>query len=503
MSIVLRGLTKRFNQFVALDDVSLSIPPGEIHALLGANGSGKSTLVKLMTGALIPDKGNIIIGGRDVSNSWSPSQARQSGVSVVYQEAPLLDSLSIAESVAIFSKYPRSTVGNIKWRSLYSATQKMLEELGIERSSKDLSVNLTGAERALLALEIAVQTASNNLKLLVLDEATASLLHEDAQPFLNRLKKIASNGVPILIVTHRLQELKFADKVTVLHEGKIHLQKASSDVKNEEVLSIMNSNSNREIMRDNLTVLSDFWKKNAPENEQSAPSLEVSGLRGIEIQDINFELMPGEVLGFIGPRGGGLDELPRLLSGAESVKSGAIKSFGKLLPKRLNPRITLEFGIAYLPADRLHEGGIRVFDIQDNLILTNFYEFWHKVKSKRAMAQLAINYLNIKPNNYRALFGNLSGGNQQKVILARLLRLRPKVLLLADPTYGVDPAARQVIFQAVRDAKKYGISVLLTTTEPEQMIDICDRVAVINSGKISEFLSSNELTIDILMAKGI
>jgi len=508
MSVALRGITKKFGSLFALDGVDLDVDDGKIHALLGANGSGKSTLVRILTGAYVPDSGIITTNGRDITHNWSPSLADSAGVRVVYQEAPLLDQLSISESVALFSGYPRGALGNINWRELNKSTQRMLDELGIQRLSRDSTSTLSGAERALVALEIAVRTASNEMSLLILDEATASLPNTEAQPFLQRVRKIADEGLAVLMVTHRLPELVYTDHITVIDSGQIAMSRPSSGVLRKEVLEVMRGRSDDELSQRNSEIENlkpqETWQEIVSIKRSSTQILlKVENLQGTEIESLSFELDRGEILGVIGPRGGGMDELPQLLTGAKQRSAGSISLLGQILPKKMNPSVALEFGICYLPADRLHEGGIASLNVGENAILPDIFHFWHKKSEEIKAIDQIIKSMKVVTQGRKALFGTLSGGNQQKVILGRLLRLKPNLLVLADPTYGVDPLARQTMFEAIRTAKMAGVAVILTSTEPEQLIDLCDRVLILSDGYVKDILQGSELTDEFFIAEGL
>ncbi|WP_037677342.1 ATP-binding cassette domain-containing protein [Streptomyces griseus] len=522
MTAALYGVTKRFGTFAALREVSLTVEDGEIHALLGANGSGKSTLVRTMTGVYVPDDGQILIDERDVTAGWSPAAAAAAGVRVVHQEAPLVDRLSIAENVALFAGYPRGTLGRIAWRRLRTDTQRLLDDLSIERRSRELAGRLTGAERAMLTVELAVRTAGENLRLLVLDEATAALPEAEATPFLRHVRGIADRGLPVLAVTHRLAELAYADRVSVLDAGQLVIEGPVSKVERSEIVRVMrgtapasrtaaatSGGAQAESGR-HATGITALWERAAggrdgapPTQSAAGPVLRVRDLRGHDVEGLDLDVAPGEVVGVIGVRGSGLEELPRLLTGAEQRRGGAIEVAGQRLPGALPPRVAIHHGLVLLPADRLREGGFHTLPVTENVILPEARRFWHRRAQMRTAIRRVISYLDVRPTDPATVFGRLSGGNQQKVILGRLLRMRPRVLVLADPTYGVDPAAREVMFDAIRDAGASGVAVLLTSTEPEQMAGLCDRVLVLRQGRVTEEISARAMTAENLMTKAM
>ncbi|MDQ1013670.1 ATP-binding cassette domain-containing protein [Streptomyces afghaniensis] len=522
MTAALHGVTKRFGTFAALSEVSLTVEDGEIHALLGANGSGKSTLVRTMTGVYVPDAGRILIDDRDVTGGWSPAAAAAAGVRVVHQEAPLVDRLSIAENVALFAGYPRGLLGHIAWRRLRADTQRLLDDLSIRRRSRELAGRLTGAERAMLTVELAVRTAGENLRLLVLDEATAALPEAEAEPFLRHVRGIADRGLPVLAVTHRLAELAFADRVSVLDAGRVVIEGPAAKVERSEIVRVMRgaapatrpagdprAATGDDPVRGGAGIAA-LWRREAGGRDGGArpqpatgPVLQVRDLHGNDVDGLGLTLARGEIIGVIGVRGSGLEELPRLLTGAEQRRGGTIEVAGRRLPAALPPRVAIRHGLVFLPADRLREGGIHNLSVTENLILPEARAFWHRRAQMRHAVRQVVSYLDVRPTDPSTVFGRLSGGNQQKVVLGRLLRMRPRVLVLADPTYGVDPAAREVMFDAIRDAGASGIAVLMTSTEPEQMAGLCDRVLVLRDGRVAEEISGPTMTAENLMTKAL
>jgi ribose transport system ATP-binding protein len=546
MTAALTGITKRFGPMVALDGVNLHVPAGQVTALLGANGSGKSTLVKVVTGAHPPDLGTVTIDGRDLPRDCSPAHAMAAGIRAVHQEAPLVDRLNIAENIALYTRYPRRRMGRIAWRSLRQSSQQILDELGIRRSSRDLASGLTAAERAILATGLAVRSAAGRLRLLVLDEATASLPEHEAAPVLARLRQLADKEVAVLLVTHRLGELASADHLAVLSGGRVAYNGKPDGVTPQEIVSIMRAGPGRgerpehgeaaghagtqgkgrsvtgETRRTAETGPAGHGEDSAAAEGTDAPRpvparrpasaarptavgpvLELDGLAGTELRPLSLRVGAGEICGIAGMRGSGLDEFPRVVSGAEHPTAGRVRVGGVTLPDGYGPRQALSAGVTYLPADRLHDGGIAYLPVLDNITLPEAARFWHRRRSERAAADDVIDRLAIQPPDPRVLFGALSGGNQQRVILGRLLRLHPRVLVLADPTYGVDPAARQIIFAAIRTAAKDGIAVLITSTEPEQLAGLCTRVLVLRDGRAAADLSGRDLSADNLMAKAL
>jgi ribose transport system ATP-binding protein len=506
MAVACSHLSKRFPGTLALDDVSVRLADGEVHALLGANGSGKSTLARTLTGVYQPDGGEIEVGGERFAEISSPVLARKLGIAVVHQEAPLVDSLSVAECVALFRGYP-SGGGLIRWRRLRKEVRASFDRLGIEVDPGRPAGELSPAERALVALAIALDGVESDLSLLVLDEATASLPQGEAQRFLEQAASIAAAGVPVLLVTHRLDEVdEFAQGVTILRDGRVVHDGRVADLPQEEAIRLIVGAGSEELTEETAGSgetgqVRRLWevagRDAAPRPDAAAgPALEIKDLRGETIDGLSATIAPGEVVGFSGLADSGLAELPGLLAGALDRKGGEIVVGGVGLPRRHSPRAALAAGMALLPADRLRSGGVGTLSIAENTVLPEIPRYWGKPGREKAVVDAVIDAFDVRPRNRDALFGGLSGGNQQKVLLGKWLLSRPRVLVLDDPTSGVDPGARRTIFEMLRDATREGISILFFSTEPEQLANFCDRVLVLRDGAIGAELAHDELSHD-------
>jgi ribose transport system ATP-binding protein len=506
MPVACSHLSKRFPGTLALDDVSMHLADGEVHALLGANGSGKSTLARTLAGVYQPDGGEIEVRGRRFDEISSPVLARKLGIAVVHQEAPLVDSLSVAECVALFRGYP-SGGGLIRWRRLRKEVRESFERLGIEVDPGRPAGDLSPAERALVALAIALDGVGSELSLLVLDEATASLPQGAAQRFLEQAAAIATSGVPVLLVTHRLDEVdEFAAGVTILRDGRVVHDGRVADLPQAEAIRFIVGAGSEELTEETAGAgqtgqVRRLWEVagrevGPPADASGGPALEIRDLRGETIDGLTATIAPGEVVGFSGLADSGLAELPGLLAGALDRRGGEIVVGGIGLPRRHSPRAALAAGMALLPADRLRSGGVGSLSIAENTVLPEVPRYWGKPGREKAVVDAVMDALDVRPRNRDALFGGLSGGNQQKVLLGKWLLRQPRVLVLDDPTSGVDPGARRTIFEMLRDATQEGISILFFSTEPEQLANFCDRVLVLRDGAIGAELKQDELSHD-------
>lgn len=506
--VVLDDISKAFPGIQALKGVDLTVKRGQVHALLGENGSGKSTLVKVIAGVYEPDEGSITIAGQRRSSLHSPAAAHDLGVRAVHQEAPLVDTLRVTECVALFHGYPIGGLGRVRWSRLVRRTFQLFEELGISIDPRAMASSLSPAERALVSLAIALGGVGGQTELLVLDEATAALPQRDADVFLERVASLAGQGLPVLMVTHRLGELGIADEVTVLRDGAVVHSGPADDASEEFLVEKMVGESDlargraAPVGADAGSVVR-LWASSrrgaaagAVGDEPSA--LEVAHLGTNLLRDVSLEVVRGEIVGVAGLRDSGIGELPLVLAGALERSQGEIRVNGTVLPRRLTPRRARDAGIALVPADRLHQGGVASLSVADNIVLPEAQRYWHNARFERGVVQAVLDELDVRPPNGAALFGQLSGGNQQKALFGKWLLLRPSVLVLDDPTYGVDPGARRKIFEIIHGAAAEGVGILLFSTEPEQLVATCSRVLVLREGLIAGELAGTDLDLETL-----
>jgi ribose transport system ATP-binding protein len=497
MAISGHDLSKAFPGTRALDHVDISVDEGEVHALLGANGSGKSTLVKVLTGVYQPDAGTITVDERRMAAIASPNEANALGIAVVHQESPLVDTLTVAECVALFRGYP-TRAGRIRWRDVYRDTEQLLERLGVDVDPRALAGLLSPAERALVALAIALDRVRSGVSLLILDEVTASLPEDQAEVYLQRVGELARRGTPVLMVTHRLAELhELATHVTVLRDGRVTYHGEAADARDEALVAHMVGEGRPDpdasaVARPAGPAHEALWKGRQREGDRVV--LEVEHVQGDLLQDVSFAVRAGEIVGIGGLAEGGIAELPHVLSGAVRRRGGVIRIDGRELSKHASPREAIAAGLALLPADRLRSGGVTSLTVADNIVLPDARRYWHRRDSERQAVQQVIERLAVRPPSQRALFGSLSGGNQQKVLLGKWLLRGPSLLVLDDPTSGVDPGARETIFAMLRDAARAGLAIVLFSTEPEQLAASCSRVLVLRDGTIVTELTGNDLT---------
>jgi ABC-type sugar transport system ATPase subunit len=504
MAVTATGLRKAFAGLNALDDVSIDLRNGEIHALLGANGSGKSTLAKVLTGVYQPDRGEITVGAVRVGRITSPSRANELGIAVVHQEAPLIDNMTVAEGMALFRGYPTAG-GRVRWDRLREETTALLGAFDVDVDPDRLAGTLSPAERALVAMVIALDQVKTGLELLILDEVTASLPEKQAATFLDRVAAVARAGTAVLMVTHRLAELQGrADKVMVLRNGRVAHSGPADGVDHKILVATMVGWHDTPAVTGDAArsdIVSRLWatvSRSAPSKEGQEPVLRAQGLAGRFMRDVSFDVRPGEIVGVAGLIESGINELPQVLGGMAQREGGSLMVGGHDLPLRMTPRAAIQAGLTLLPVDRLRSGGIGALDLTENVLLPELGDFWHARSRERRVMEEIIACFDVRPPRPEALFGRLSGGNQQKILLGKWLLMRPSVLVLEDPTSGVDPNARAKMFEALADAARQGVSILFFSTEPEQLAAMCSRVLVLRDGVVATELMGDDLDQEII-----
>ena len=509
MGVLVEHVSKSFPGTRALDDVSIEVPDATVHALVGANGSGKSTLVKVLTGVYQPDSGSFNIGGRRYDALSSPAQAAQLGIRVVHQEAPLTDTFSVAECIAEFHGYPTTRLGRIRWRAVTDYAREVLARFEIPVDPSELCARLRPAQRAMVSMAIALGASPETASLLVLDEATAAIPEDEADPYLKVVRGVAQSGVPVLMVTHRIREVpEIADRVTVLADGAVVHSGPAANVDEETIISLMVSvrraaattapsplpdGGRRETPVPDLAGL---WKSRAKRETggRTQAALEVDHLTTGVLKEVSFAVAKGEIVGIAGLPDSGIADLPLAVAGALAVSTGTIRVGGRELPRGCTPADAIAAGVGLVPSDRLRQGVIPTLSIRENLILPQVGRFWRRGRDERERVRSAIRTLGVRPSEPTALMGQLSGGNQQKVVIGRWLLMGPDLLVLDDPTYGVDPAARQSVFEIMRESARQGLGILFLSTEPEQLVLVCSRILVFRGGSVIKVLQEAEMT---------
>jgi ribose transport system ATP-binding protein len=484
-----REVEKSFGVTRALEDARIEIGPGEIHALVGGNGSGKSTFLKCMAGIDQADRGTLTIEGQEHDlTGFNPQAARAAGLHFVHQQLTTFGQMSVAENLAIGRGFEPGFAGRIRWRRLNRHATTVLERFDLPfRVTQDVAT-LSPASQTMLAIARALQDQENaESGVLALDEPTAALPSQEVDLLLETLRRYAANGQAILFVSHRLDEvISFADRITVLRDGKVIKTVSSQGLKKSELAEIIVGREVSSIKNEARVVGS-----GAP------PQLRVESLAGGKIRDFSMTSKAGEVVGIAGLVGSGRSTLLRLISGAQPAESGTI-TVGERQVAAKNPREAIRAGIAYLSEDRARDSVLQGLSVADNLAIVNLGAFVKlgrvSRRGERNAASDAMTRYQIKAQSPKSTIASLSGGNQQKVALARWLQLQVKVLLLDEPTQGVDVGARAELWRLVLGAAEGGATVVVVSSDMEELIHLCERILVLEEGTVSAEMQTKEVT---------
>ncbi|NUR58633.1 MAG: sugar ABC transporter ATP-binding protein [Catenulispora sp.] len=474
------GITKQFPAVRALDGVDFRLLPGEIHALLGENGAGKSTLIKVATGVQESDAGTIRLGGVPVRFP-APAAAQAAGISTVYQEVNLCPNLSVAENILIGREPTRA--GRIRWKELERQAAELVARFGLD---VDVSAPLDAYPLAVQQLVAIVRAAAVQAKVLILDEPTSSLDRQEVTRLFELMRRLRDEGVAICFVTHFLDQIyEVCDRMTVLRGGRVVGEHLVSDLDQGGLVRLM---VGRELAE--LDELADHVRtESAQHTEDAAPALlhaQGTGRRG-GIEPFDLEVRAGEVLGLAGLLGSGRTELARLLFGADQADSGTLTVDGEAVTLR-SPADAIERGIAFCSEDRKAEGLIPALTVRENIILAmQAARGWIRPVSARQRDELVSQYitaLDIRPANPDVLAGQLSGGNQQKLLLARWLITQPRLLILDEPTRGIDVGAKAEIQKLVVSLSDEGMAMVFISAELEEVLRLSHTVGVLRDRRL-------------------
>ncbi|MEA3212957.1 MAG: rhamnose transport system ATP-binding protein [Chthoniobacter sp.] len=484
----LQGVTKSFGAVRALKGVSFSLAAGEVHALLGENGAGKSTLIKVITGAHLPDEGSITIAGEAVAH-LNPSKARALGIACIYQQPALFPDLSVAENIALRLEQP-SARRRVRWAEQRARAVDLLKRIGAAIHPDAEVRQLSMPEQQLVEIACALGAGA---RIVIMDEPTASLTQKEQHLLFAVVRDLRAHGVGIIYISHRLEEIfALADRVTVLRDGESVGTNRVDEIHEASLIKMM---VGREV--------SAIYPP-----AESAPAGVVLSLRGVGcrasgVHGIDLDVRAGEVVGLAGLVGAGRTELARILFGITPADAGEIVLNGQRL-EIPSPRAAVEHGIAYVPEDRRRHGVILEMPIAANITMaihpTLFPGAWIRFGAERQLAQEYVRDLAVKAYGPEAPGGSLSGGNQQKVALARWLATKPKLLILDEPTQGVDVGAKAEIHRIIRRLAKEGLAVLMISSDLPEALGMSDRIAVMRGGTITGVLPGDADAHDVMAA---
>lgn len=472
----MRRISKTFGPVKALQDVSLKAWPGEVHALMGENGAGKSTLMKVLSGAYVADKGGEVLVDGVPMATGDPKLARECGIAVIYQELSLAPNLTVAENIFL-GREPTSR-GMVSRRKMFDLAKPVLDRLGVDFLPSSIVGSLSLGERQLVEIARAI---ASDARIIVMDEPTTSLSSRESEQLFAAIEGLTAHDIAVIYISHRMEEVyRLSDRCSVLRDGTYIGTLQRDELSARQLVSMM-------VGRD----LSSFYKKeHVASNKSRDVVLKVEGFSdGRLVKDCSFEVHEGEVLGISGLVGSGRTELARLIYGADSSVSGQVSLRGReVTPK--SPREALANGIVYLTEDRKSLGLFLDMSIQTNINMCVLEQDSGKggtlnFRSAALRAKSAIEKLAIKTPSARLNVGALSGGNQQKVLLARLLEADPSVIILDEPTRGVDVGAKSEIYRLIDELARKGMAVVMISSELPEIIGVADRVLVMRDGEIA------------------
>ncbi len=487
--IRLETISKSFPGVKSLDGVSFEAKAGEIHALLGENGAGKSTLIKTMAGAYIPEEGSIHFDGKE--RRWStPRAAKDAGIHVIYQELMLFPELSVAENIFIGAA-PRGRFGFIDHGAMRRQATEILDRLGHHLDPRSLVKDLTVADQQMVEIAKAL---TSETKLLVLDEPTAVISGREAELLFERVLRLREAGVCIIYISHRLEEIfQIADRVTVLKDGKYVGTREIAEIDRDQLVAMMVGRELKDI----------YPAKELPPEPEPAPVLQVRDLAmPPRVAKVSFDLYPGEILGLAGLVGAGRSEVAHALFGSAHKESGTVTLGGEAF-NTPSPREAIDRGMGFLTEDRKSEGLMMLLDTAANISAPALKEFSERLMlSRSAEIQAAVDEIarfRIAVPGPRSGVAKLSGGNQQKILFARWTRACHRVLILDEPTRGVDVGAKMEIYRIIRELADQGVGVLVISSELPEVVGLCTRVLVMREGRITGEVTGEEIEEQAIM----
>ena len=480
-ALEMTGISKRFPGVMALENIDLALERGKVHALMGENGAGKSTLIKILAGVYRMDSGSIRIGGVK-ADMRAPRDALHLGVKVVFQEIALISEFTVAENIFL-EKYPTTRLGVIDWRCLRSDAAALFARIGFDVDTNAKVGNLPLSQRQMVEIARAL---AHQAKVVVMDEPTSSLTPREVALLFNVIRRLTELGIAVLYVTHKLDEVfEIADTVTVLRDGRRITTKP------------INEHSQDGLIQDMIGRRIDTLFPRSRGKARGAPALSVEGISTAKLKDISFEVKAGEILGFFGLTGAGRTELAKAIVGFNPVRAGRIIVDGKPLSPH-DTRTGVALGIGLLSEDRKAYGLMLELTVSHNASLAALGEFakagFVNEGRERDAVQEFVDRFRIKTSGLDQEVGYLSGGNQQKVLLARWLMRGLKVIVVDEPTRGIDVGAKSEIFAAVDKLAGEGLAVVMMTSEMPELLGLSDRVAVMAEGRITSIVNRSEAT---------
>jgi ABC-type sugar transport system ATPase subunit len=480
------AISKSFPGVRALDSVDFALRRGEVHALVGENGAGKSTLIKILCGVYQPDAGEIRVDGQIVTIA-SAQDAQTLGIAPVHQEIHLVPLLSVAENIFL-GRQPLRGRGWLERAGMERQATEILESLGIRVDVRALVTDLSVAQRQMVSIARAL---SSQARVIILDEPTASLSERETTILFEIIRRLEERGVAIIYISHRLEEIfAIADRVTVMRDGRVVGTQPIAETRLEQIIAMMVGRQMSELFRKDVVPI-------------GAPVLEVRDLSAAGVlREVSLTLHQGEILGLAGLVGAGRSELARVIFGADRFDQGSILLEGRPLNAR-HPRQAVARGVGLAPEDRKQQGLIMGLPVSQNITLANLFRRqrlgFFSLRAEKATAQSYVKRLGIRTPDVDRQVAFLSGGNQQRVVIARWLETRPKVLILDEPTQGVDVGAKAEIHGLMVELARAGVGILLISSDLPEVLQMSDRVLVMHEGRITGRFTRDQATQEMVM----
>lgn len=483
--ISLRHITKSFPGVKALSDINFDVRKGTVHVIMGENGAGKSTMMKIINGVYHPDSGEIYIDGNRVAIK-TPAQATELGIAMIYQELNFVPEFTIEEYL-FMGKEPQKFKGVVDWKKLHSKAVSIMKEEGVDYDPKVKIKDITVSDLQILEI---IKATTSGAQIIIMDEPTSSISNQEVDRLFKKIGELKEKGITILYISHKLDEIfRIADDITIIRDGGVIETRPAAEYDNDTIITKMVGRPLENVYPEIHT-------------HPGEVCFRVEDLTSDYFQDVSFEARKGEIIGFAGLVGAGRTEVMRAIIGLDTLKSGKIYKDGKEI-KNNTVQAAKNNGVVMVSEDRRRYGIIGVRSIKENIALPNL-----KKVSKFGVIRHAIEKsvtsdyfkkLNIKAPNDLTLIQNLSGGNQQKVVLAKWLLAEPDVLILDEPTRGIDVGAKYEIYCLIRDMLEAGTTIIMVSSELPELIGMCDRVYVMAEGKIRGEVNKHEMTQETIM----